>query len=326
MRLAAASSPHVRSGDNVKITMGDVIILLIPIAIIAVFYYGFRALVLTLISVLSCIVFEYLYRRIMGKYRSIGDFSAIVTGFLIAYSMPVTAPLWMPVAGAFFAIIIVKQLYGGIGKNVFNPAAAAVVFLTVAWPGIMSAFPMPFNKVPLFATPSHFETGRTALAALRAGNLPDNLKYEMMIGYTPGTLGTACIIVILIAAVYLLYRRIISWQIPVAFLGTVALAALLFPRCPSGRLDSVFFELTSGSLLFVSIYMATDPVTSPVTGLARLIYGVCCGLITVLIRYFGIYPEGAFFAVLLMNPFVVALDRLAWKFRVRGGRLQYAKE
>lgn len=326
MRLTAASSPHIRSGDNVKVTMGDVIILLIPLVVVAIFYYDWRALILTLVSVVSSVVFEYLYRRLFGRSRSIGDFSAIITGFFIAFNMPVSVPLWMPVLGSFFGIIVVKQLYGGIGKNIFNPAVAAIAFLTISFPGLMSAFPNAFNALPVFSTPKSFETGRTVLAALKAGLLPDNKKYEIMFGYTPGNLGTACIVVILIAGLYLLYRRIISWQIPVAFLGVVAIAAAIFPRCPSGRLDSVFYELTSGSLIFAAVFMATDPVTSPVTKRARLIYGACCGLFTVILRYNGIYPEGAYFAILLMNPFALALDRLTWKLRVRGGKILYAKE
>jgi electron transport complex protein RnfD len=329
LRLTAASSPHIRSGDNVKVTMGDVILTLIPLVVISVFYFGWRALMITLVSVLSSIIFEYLYRRIFGRSRSIGDFTAIITGIIIALNMPVTVPLWMPAIGSFFAVIVVKQLYGGIGKNIFNPAVAAIAFLTVTWPGIMKTFTVPFDPLPLFATPPTppaNEVGVFALDLLKKGNLPFNTHLDMILGYTPGNLGTGMIIIILIAALYLLYRRIISWQIPVAFLGTVAIAAAIFPRSPSGRLDSVFYELTSGSLMFAAIFMATDPVTSPVTGVGRIIFGFCCGLFTVVLRYFGIYPEGAYFAILMMNPFVLALDRLAWKLRVRGGRMLYAKE
>jgi electron transport complex protein RnfD len=328
LRLTAASSPQIRSDDNVKVTMGDVILALVPLAIIAVFYYGMRAFILIMISVISCVVFEYLYRRLFGRSRSIGDFSAIITGIIIAYNMPVTVPLWLPIAGSFFAIIIVKQLFGGIGKNIFNPAVAGIAFLTVSWPSFMSNFPLTYNPEPLFSTPAPTgsDLGVTALSALMDHHIPPSNKLEMMLGNTPGNLGTACIIVVLVAGLYLLYRRIISWQIPLAFLGTVALFAAIFPRSPSGRLDSVFYELTSGSLIFAAIYMATDPVTSPVTGRARLIFGFGCGVFTVLLRYFGHYPEGAYFAILLMNPFVLALDRLTWKLRVRGGKMLYAKE
>ena len=326
MRLTAASSPHIKIDHDVRVTMGDVIVMLIPIVFLAVFYYGFRSLILIFISALSSIIFEYLYRRLFGRLRSIGDFSAIITGVLIAFNMPVTAPLWFPIVGSFFAIVVVKQLFGGIGKNIFNPAVAAIAFLTVSWPGIMSTFPLPFNPLSIYKTPVGFENGRTTLAALKAGIIPDDLKIEIFFGKTPGYLGTACIGVILMAALYLLYRRIINWQIPIAFIGTVALFAWIFPRSPSGRMDSVVYEIMSGSLIFAAVFMATDPVTSPVTGNARLIYGFCCGIFTVLIRYFGVYPEGAYFAILLMNPFVIEFDRLAWKFRVKGGELLYAKE
>jgi electron transport complex protein RnfD len=308
--------------------MGDTILPLLFLLAISVFYYGFRALTLTATSVLSCIVFEYLYRRILGKSNSIGDLSAVITGMITAFCMPVTVPLWFPVVGGFFSIVIVKQLFGGLGRNIFNPAAAAVCMLTVTWPGVMSVFPLPTSSSPLsaFATPQNFETGRTVLAALKSGQLPDNNISDLLFGYTPGNFGTAAILVIAIAAFVLLYRRIISFHIPVAFLGTVAAAALIFPRCPSGRLDSVMYELMSGSLLFIAVFVATDPVTSPVTHTGRVLYGICCGLLTVLMRYFGIFPEGAIFAVLLVNPFVLVFDRLGWKLRVKGGRLLYEKE
>lgn len=306
--------------------MGDLLITMVPILLLSCYYYGARAFVLTAVSVVSCVGFEALYRKMLRLPRSVGDLSAMATGVILAFNLPATAPVWFPVVGAFFAVVIVKQLFGGLGRNIFNPALAAVVFLTVSWPGVMSSFPLPFNPLPAFATPVHFETGRTALSALRAGSMPDNTLLEMFLGSRPGYLGACAVIVMLAAALYLLYRRIISWAIPAAFVGTVAAAAAIFPRCPSGRLDSVLFEVMSGSLLFIALFVATDPVTSPVTTVGRLLYGFCCGLLTVLLRYFGIYPEGACFAVLLMNPFVLAMDRLAWKLKVKGGTLQYVEE
>lgn len=326
MRLTAASSPHIRGGDNVRVTMVDVVILLIPLVAMSVFYYGFRALLLVLISCAAAVLSELVFRRLMRRPGGVTDFSAVITGAFVALSMPATVPLWLPAVGSCFAILVVKQLFGGIGKNIFNPAAAATAFLTVTWPGVMSIFPQTFNRLPLFTTPHGFETGRSVQAALRAGILPDNHLYELLIGDTPGNMGTGCVLILLIGGAYLLYRRIINWQIPVAFVGTVALFAAIFPRSPSGRPDSVWFELTSGSLLFVALLMATDPVTSPVTSIGRLIFGFGCGFFTVLMRYFGVYPEGAYFAVLLMNPFVLALDRLSWHIRMKGGKLLYAKE
>lgn len=306
--------------------MGDTILPLAFLLAVAIYYSGIRALTLTLVSVFSCVAFEYLYRRILGKNRSVGDMSAVVTGIITAFCIPVSAPVWFPIVGAFFAIVVVKQLFGGLGRNIFNPAAAAVCLLTVTWPGAMSSFPQPTEKFSAFATPDNFETGVTVLASLKNGTLPNNNFSEMLIGYTPGNLGTMPILIIAIAAFVLLYRRIINWRIPLSLLGTVAVIALIFPRCPSGRLDSMFYELMSGSVAFVAIFMATDPVTSPVSDLGRVFYGVSCGIITAFMRYNGIYPEGAFFAVLLMNPFVLAFDRLGWKLSTKGGRLLYEKE
>lgn len=326
MRLFAASSPHIKNSDDIRTIMGDTILPLLFLLFAAIYYTGVRALTLTAVSVLSCVAFEYLYRRFLGKKRSIGDMSAVVTGMLIAFCMPVSAPMWFPIVGAFFAIVIVKQLFGGLGRNIFNPAVAAVCFLTVTWPGVMSTFPMPTAKFDAFATPKDFQTGITALTSLKNGTLPSNKLEELFIGYVPGNMGNAMILIILVAAIILLFRRIINWRIPVSFLGTIAVLALIFPRCPSGRIDSMFYELLSGSVLFVAIFMATDPVTSPVTRLGRVFYGITCGLVTVFMRYFGIYPEGAFFALLLVNPFVLEFDRLGWRIGTKGGRLLYEEE
>lgn len=313
MRLTVGSSPHVRQDDNITIMMGDVLVALLPVVFIAVYYYGTRVLLLTLLSVISCIAFEYLYRRILHRNNTLGDLSAAVTGVLLACNLPATAPWWFPVLGAFFAIVVVKQLFGGIGRNVFNPAVAAVAFLTVTWPGIMSVYSVPFSNFSWLMTPQNFRIGTTVQSQLKENLMPGQSYMEMLLGNRAGSLGTCAILVIVIAALYLLYRRIIHWQIPLAFVGTVALLAWIFPRSPSGRLDSVFYEITSGSLIFIAVFMATEPATSPVTSGGRLLYGALCGLITVFLRYYGNYPEGAIFAVLLMNPFTVTLDHFIWK-------------
>jgi electron transport complex protein RnfD len=318
LRLTVGSSPHVKHNDSIQIMMGDVLVALLPIIVMSVFYYGVRAAILTGVSILSCVIFEYLYTRILRKPRSINDLSAVVTGILIACNIPATAPLWFPAVGAFFGIIVVKQLFGGIGKNVFNPAVAAIVFLNVTWQGIMSIFPMPFATLPWLNTPQGFLTKQTALASLSQHFLPANTINELFLGNRPGFMGSGAIIVILVAGLYLLYRRIINFQVPFAFVGTVALLAYIFPRSPSGQLSSMLYEILSGSLIFVAIFMATDPTTSPVTTEGRLLYGFLCGLLTVFLRYNGIYPEGAFFALLLMNPFAKSLDILSWKLNKRG--------
>lgn len=326
MRLFAASSPHIKNTDDIRTMMGDTLIPLLFLLFAAIYYHGIRALTLSAVSVLSCIVFEYLYRRFLRKNRTIGDLSCVVTGLMIAFCMPVTAPLWFPIVGSFFAIIVVKQLFGGIGRNIFNPAIAAVCLLTVSWPGVMSQLPMPTAKFDAFATPKDFQQGIAVTTYLQNRTLPSSSIAEILIGYVPSFIGTGTILIILVAGAILLFRRLINFRIPLTFLGTIAIFALIFPRCPSGRIDSMFYELMSGSVMFIAFFMATDPTTSPVTDLGRAIYGFSCGLVTVFMRYFGVYPEGAFFAVLLMNPFVLALDRLSWKITSKGGRLLYEQD
>lgn len=328
MRLLVGSSPHIRHEETVSIMMGDMLFALAPMAVMSYIYYGFRALLLILISVVSSIAFEYVYTRLYGRRSTVGDLSAAVTGAVLACCLPATAPLWFPVLGAFVAVIVVKQLFGGLGKNIFNPALTAVVFLTVTWPGILSSFPKPYRGLALFGANSGYSTDATALASLKNGLLPSVSPAEMLWGDHAGALGTGAVVVLLIAALYLLYRRLINWQVPAAFLGTVAVFALLLPRCPlaAGRFTSVFYELTGGSLLFIAFFMATDPATSPVSSFGRLLYGVLCGAFTVLFRTLGIYPEGAFFALLLMNPLSAPLDKIAWRLKVKGGTLLHARE
>lgn len=301
--------------------MGDTLVPMLFVLAAAFYYYGPRALTLTLVSVISCIIFEYLTCKFMKSKSNVGDLSAVVTGMILALNLPVTAPLWMPAVGALFAMIIVKQFFGGIGRNIFNPAAAAVAFLMVSWPGIMSAAPLPFGHYRPFATPAGVQMGRAALDALKTGIRPDNTLTEMFLGYTPGYLGVAPVFILLVGFLVLLYRRIANWQVPLGFLGSMALIALMFPRCPSGRLDSVLYELTSGAAVFAAMFMATDPVTTPVTKLGRFLFGLICGVVTMLLRYFGTYPEGVYFAILLANPFVLVLDRFGWKLRKLGGGL-----
>lgn len=328
MRLVVGSAPHIRHDETITVMMGDVLIALVPMLVMAVVYYGTRALALILISIVSSIAFEYVYTRIYRRKSSIGDLSAAVTGAIIACCLPATAPLWFPVLGAFVAIIVTKQLFGGIGKNIFNPALVAVVFLTVTWPGIFSALPEPFRALTLFGPQQGFTTDQTVLAALSKGVLPNATLQEMLWGTRPTYMGTGAVIVILIAALYLLYRRLISWQIPLAYLATIAMLAWALPRCPvsAGRMTSVLYELMSGSVLFVALFMATDPSTSPISLFGKLVYGVMCGLLTVFIRYLGVFPEGAYFALLLVNPFSMPLDRIAWRLRVKGVVSGHAKQ
>lgn len=326
MRLVVGSAPHIRHDDNITVMMGDMLVALVPMVVMSYVYYGVRALLLTLISVVSCIAFEYVYTRVYRKRSTIGDLSAVVTGVILACNLPASVPLWFPVAGAAFAILVCKQLFGGLGRNLFNPALAAVVFLTVTWSGTMSTFSLPFRQSGTLDVDKAYTTDMTVLSALHQGVVPQVSLNEMLWGNRAGALGTCAVVVMLIAALYLLYRRLINWQLPVSFLGTVAVLALIFPRCPSGnRIESMLYELMGGSLLFVAFFMATDPATSPISSFGRVLYGVLCGAFTVLLRYLGVFPEGAYFALLLVNPISMSLDDFTRYLKRRLGRVQPAQ-
>lgn len=322
--LTMTASPHIKSPIKTKNIMGDVIIALIPALIWSVYVFGFRALTITAISVISCVLFEYLYRKLMKKSNTISDLSAVVTGILLAYCLPISVPLWIPVVGAFFAIVIAKQLYGGIGKNVINPALAARVFLFIAYPSQVSSFTAAGNtKLSPVAMSIELndtiKAGATPLASLKEGVAPSEDVLSALIGNTAGCIGEVSAALLILTGLFLIIRKVITWHIPVAYMGTVALITLLFPTVASvSRLDFMLYELFTGGLILGAFFMATDYVTSPVTNKGRIIYGVGCGLITVFVRYFGGYPEGVSFAILIMNLFVWYLDK-ATKPKAFGG-------
>ncbi len=306
-KMLVTFSPHLRSEDSTRVIMADVIIALIPALVVGCYYFGLRALTITLISVIACVGFEWLYRKLTHKTQSIGDLSAIVTGMLIAFNLPSSVPLWMPVVGAFIAIVVVKQLYGGIGKNVMNPALIARAFL-MSWPALMSVWPAPFAKLSPFAVQVDAVSSATALVSLKAGTKPAMSIFDMFLGNMPGCIGEVSALVLLLGGVYLLYRRIITWHIPVAYIGTVAALTFLFPRI-DGRVEFMLSSILSGGLMLGAIFMATDYTTSPVGKGGRIVYGIGCGLLTVFIRYFGGYPEGVSYSILIMNTLVWIIDR-----------------
>lgn len=304
--LIVSSSPHSKDHRTVSAIMGYVLIALMPAAVGSVLYFKWRALALILISVASCVLFEFLYNRIMKRKQTIYDCSAMVTGLLLAFCLPASAPLWMPLIGAFFAIVVVKMLFGGLGKNVFNPAIAGRIFLFISFPQYMSnCWVTPFDGV----------SSATPLAYLKnsAGELVNiTSKFSVgdcMLGNTGGCLGETSAALLLLGGIYLLYKKVITWHIPVAFIGTVAVITLLLPRYHDiSAIQYMLYHIFSGGLILAAFFMATDYSTSPITPLGRIIYGVGCGLITVFIRYFGGYPEGVSFAILLMNCFASYLD------------------
>ena len=307
--LTISSSPHVHSPVTTKTIMRDVLIALVPAFVGSVYFFGLRALMVTLISVAACVFFEWAWCKLMKKPSKLYDMSAMVTGVLIAFVCPVTIPYWCIILGDFFAIIVVKQLFGGIGRNIVNPALAARAFM-FSWPVLMSTWvKVGFeNAAGLFST-ADAVTAATPLAAMHQGMMPEDSLLDMFLGNVGGCIGETSALLLLAGFAYLLIRKIISPRIPLAFMGTVALLALLFPQ-GNDPLQWCIAQLCTGGVMLGAIFMATDYVTSPVTHLGQVIFGIGCGALTILIRYFGGYNEGVSYAILVMNCCVVLLDRI----------------
>ena len=308
--LKVSSSPHIRNEDSTRQIMLDVAIALLPALAVAVFVFGARSLVMTVVSVLGCVFFEWLYNKLLKKPMTITDGSAVVTGMLLAYTLPVTAPYWVVLIGDFFAIVIVKCLYGGIGQNFINPALGGRAFLMASWPVAMTTWCKVQTSLPLFTTPE-IQSAATPLTFLKEGNLPNVSLQNAALGMVGGSMGEISALALLIGGVYLLYRRVISWHIPVSFIGTVAVITFLFPKGDMSGFTFMSYELLCGGLMLGAIFMATDYATSPVTKKGQLIYGVGCGLLTILIRYFGSYPEGVSYAILLMNACCFLIEKIS---------------
>ena len=306
-KLTVSSSPHIRHEDNTRQIMVDVIIALMPALAIAIYVFGPRALTLTAVSAAGCLFFEWLYQRLMKKPVTVGDCSSLVTGILLAYCLPVSSPMWMVLIGDAFAIIVVKQLYGGIGKNFMNPALSARAFL-MSFPVIMTTWPAIRTKLPLFATPDVVSSA-TPLASLKQGLMPNASLTDLALGMVGGSMGEISALALLAGGLYLISRKVITFHTPVAYLGTVALLCFLFPH-GNGRVEFMLAELCSGGLMLGAIFMATDYSTSPVTKKGQVVFGIGCGLLTVFIRFFGNMPEGVSYSILVMNATVFLIEKV----------------
>ncbi|MBO5640007.1 MAG: RnfABCDGE type electron transport complex subunit D [Oscillospiraceae bacterium] len=304
--LDVAYQPQVRTAKDTKRLMLDVIIALIPAIIVGVLQFGLYPLVLLLTGVCSAVFWEWGYRRLFKKDASIGDLSAALTGLLLGLTMPPSAPWWLPVIGTFFGIVVVKQLYGGIGKNFLNPALAGRAFLFSSYATIMATWSVP-NAL---SGTIDGTTMATPLSGMYGEGLPAYFTAKsMFMGYLPGCIGEISAFALLLGGAYLIWRNVISWRIPVSFIGTVALVTLIFGKSGYSNGQWMLYNLFSGSLMLGAIFMATDYATSPVTLNGQLVYGVGCGLLTVLIRYFGGFPEGTTYAILIMNLCTWAIDK-----------------
>lgn len=324
--LTVSSSPHIRNEADTRSVMLDVLLSLLPALAVAMYIFGLRALMMALVSVAACVFFEWGYRRLMKKPSSIRDLSAAVTGLLLAFCLPVNAPYWLPVVGAFFAIVFVKQLYGGIGKNFLNPALAARAFL-FSWPVIMTTWTAPRSYGSFWSLGADAVTAATPMASLHFGKLPAESLMDAFLGYVGGSMGEVSAAALLLGGLYLVVFKVISPRIPLSYLLTVAVLTFLFPRGEGGRLVWMAYNLCGGGLMLGAVFMATDYTTSPVTRKGQIIYGVGCGLLTVFIRYFGSYPEGVSYAILIMNVCVWLIDKytLPRRFGVSREELRAAR-
>ena len=307
--LTISSSPHIHVSMTTRVIMRDVVISLLPALAGSVYFFGFRALLVTLISVAACVFFEWGYDKILKRHCRVYDLSAVVTGMLLAFVCPVTVPYWCIILGDFFAIVIVKMLFGGVGTNIVNPALAGRAFM-FSWPVIMNTWVAPgFSNAAGIWSTADAVTAATPMAALHQGQLPEHSLVDMLLGNIGGSLGETSTVLLLIGFGYLLLRRVLTVRIPLCYIGTVAILAFLFPM-GNDRLLWTAYQLLGGGLMLGALFMATDYVTSPVTVTGQILYGIGCGILTVVIRYFGGYNEGVSYAILVMNCCVVLLDRL----------------
>ena len=318
LKLIATSNPHIRGNETTRSIMLDVIIAMCPALIWAIIYFGVEALLLTVVSVVGCVFFEWAYRKIMHKPQSIGDLSAVVTGMLLSFVCPATTPLWMILIGDFFAIVVVKQLFGGIGKNFLNPALAGRAFMLASFASTMSGnWIDPAVSKAGIASTADIVTAATPLTYLKGDDIAATFQTltetysvgDMFLGKCGGSLGEVSALCLLLGLVWLLFRKVISWHIPVSYIATVAVLTLIFPRGGADAVQWMLYNLFGGGLMLGAIFMATDYSTSPITKKGQLIYGIGCGLFTVFIRYFGSYPEGVCYSIMVMNCVAPLIDK-----------------
>lgn len=297
MKLTVASSPHIRGDFRSSRIMGDVMLALLPAMIVGIWTHGIRSLFVTVVAIGSAVAFEWLYSLVTRTRNTVVDGSALVTGMLLAMTLPATVPYWLVIVGCGFAIIFVKALCGGLGQNIFNPALSARGFMMLIFPAYMVRFEGVDGVTA--ATPLH----HMVMPAL-----PEESLMDMFLGNCPGSIGEVSALALLLGGAYLVYRKVISVRIPAAYLGTVAILTLVFHKTDA-PVQWMLYSLFSGGVMLGAIFMATDYATSPVTAKGQIVYGIGCGALTVFFRYFGLFPEGVTYAILIMNAFVWIIDR-----------------
>jgi electron transport complex protein RnfD len=296
--ITISATPHIRSGESIQSIMRDVIIALLPATVMGIVYFRLQALLLIVISIASAVIAEALYQKGTKQKVTISDLSAVVTGLLLAMNLPASAPWWVPIVGSVFAIVIAKQLFGGLGQNFVNPALAGRAFLLASYPTIMTSWVTPGADAVSTATP---------LALLKAGTFEELPSLaDAFLGNIGGCIGETCALALIIGGIYLIWRGVISWRIPVVYIVTVFVLTAIIGR---NGVRMPIYELCTGGLMLGAFFMATDYATSPVTPKGQIIMAVGCGLLTTLIRIFGGYPEGVSYSILIMNLCVPLIER-----------------
>ena len=296
MNLTVASSPHIRGDFRTNRIMRDVVLALLPAFAVGVYTFGIRAFAVAVICIVCAVGSEWLFCKVTKTRNTVPDGSAYVTGLLLAMTLPHTVPLWLAASGSIFAIVVVKALCGGLGQNIFNPALAARGAMMLVYPVGLTRY-MGLDGI----------TAATPLHHMVMPALPEQSLMDMFLGNCPGSIGEISALALLIGGIYLLWRRVISIRIPAAYLGTVAVLTLVFSKTEAA-LPWMLYSLLSGGVMLGAIFMATDYATSPATPVGQVVYGIGCGILTVLFRYNGLYPEGVTYAILLMNALVWIID------------------
>lgn len=318
--LTISTAPHISSKQNIPSIMKDVCIALIPAALVAILFFGIGAMKVIVSTVCACVLFEFLVTKYLMKTKNTTqDYSAVITGLLLAYNLPSNMPIWMILVGSFVAIVVAKMAYGGLGKNLFNPALVGRVFLFISFPMAMTSWPVPewkdfFNVDATTAATTlnalkHIDAKTSATSLIATDNLPD--YWQMFVGYTGGCIGEVSALALLLGMVYMLYKKVITWHIPVYYLGSVfVIMGIYYIFTGNPKYDPIT-QILSGGLMLGAIFMATDYVTSPMSKKGKIIFAIGCGVLTVIIRLYGAYPEGVSFAILIMNAFVPIIDRFS---------------
>lgn len=307
----------------IELSEVNIILALVPLYVMACFYYGLRPLFLGASSVVFAVLIDLLCLKLRGKKWEKNDFSAVITGMVLPLFLPATASIGVVFTGIVLAIAVAKHPFGGNGNYIFNPMAVGIAFVTISWSATMLKFPVPLSgNIPMFA-PKGIALAAGPSSILKLRGLPTTNMLDMLLGNVPAAMGAAHILVILAGCLYLISRKAIKWQMPVAFIAAVCLVAFLFPRVPTNGFDAMFYELCSGNMLLGVVFVASDQYSAPKWGLSGAIFGVGLGVITMLFRYFGIFDTGFCFALLIMNALTPYIDRIASniQFRTKGAEL-----